>query len=452
MTTPTQYTLFSAEDALSVAKVHPEALVERFSQMHSTEIAELLLSCKNDEQRQALIKHVPDKVLGDTLLELPEGMQEDLLADFKADEIGDVVEHLDSDDATDLLQNIEAKVAHAVIESLEPDERREIEPLMAYNEETAGGLMQVELFKVRHDWTVARVMKVLRRWSQDIENLNYVYIVDDDDRFVSALSLHRLLFVKPKQIITEVGDASFPRVMASQDQEEVAKLFDKYDILAVPVIDEHGVLIGRITADDVIDVIQEEATEDMYRLVGLSDEDDLSEPIGITAWRRGVWLMVNLCTAILASVVIAQFEATISQIVALAVLMPIVASMGGIAGTQTLTVIVRGIALGRVTYSNAKRVLWKETTVGLLTGMSFACLIGLIVSLWFPHYGLSLGLVIAAAMFTNLCAAGLAGSLIPLTLQRLKIDPALASGTILTTVTDIVGFLTFLGLATIFLL
>jgi len=452
MTGTTQHTPFTAEDALAVAKIQPEALLKRLVCMHSTEIAELLLSCKNDAQRQILIQYIPDDMLGDTLLELPEGMQEDLLAGLKADEIGDVVEHLDSDDATDLLQNVEAKVAHAVIESLEPDERRDIEPLMRYGEETAGGLMQVELFKVRHDWTVARVMKVLRRWSEDIENLNYVYIVDDDDRFVSVLSLHRLLFIKPKQIISEVGDASFPRVMASQDQEDVAKLFDKYDILAVPVIDEHGVLIGRITADDVIDVIQEEATEDMYRLVGLSDEDDLSEPIAITAWRRGIWLMVNLCTAIFASVVIAQFEATISQIVVLAVLMPIVASMGGIAGTQTLTVMVRGIALGRITYANAKRVLWKETTVGLVTGLSFAAVIGLTVSLWFPAYGTSLGWVIAAAMLTNLCAAGLAGSLIPLTLQRLNIDPALASGTILTTVTDVVGFLTFLGLATKFLL
>ncbi|MDQ6994354.1 MAG: CBS domain-containing protein, partial [Mariprofundaceae bacterium] len=299
MTSTTQQLSFSPEDALSVAKIQPSALVERFSHMHSTEIAELLLSCKNDEQRQALLEHVPDHILGDTLLELPEGMQEDLLADFKAHEIGDVVEHLNSDDATDLLQNIEANVAHAVIQSLEPDDRRDIEPLMAYDEETAGGLMQVELFKVRHDWTVKRVMKVLRRWSKDIENLNYVYVVDDEDHFVSVLSLHRLLFIEPQEIISKVADASFPRVMVNQDQEKVAKIFDKYDILAVPVIDEHGVLIGRITADDVIDVIQEEATEDMYRLVGLSDEDDLSEPIAITAWRRGVWLMVNLFTAIL---------------------------------------------------------------------------------------------------------------------------------------------------------
>ncbi|MDQ6994841.1 MAG: magnesium transporter, partial [Mariprofundaceae bacterium] len=399
-----------------------------------------------------LIQCIPDVLLGDTLLELPEGMQEDLLAEFEAHEIGDVVEHLDSDDATDILQVVDKDVADEVIESLEPDERREIEPLMAHDEETAGGLMQVELFKVRDDWKVEKVMQVLRRWSKDIENLNYVYIVDDEDRLVGMLSLHRLLFVEPDVLVMDIAETNLRSVLPEQDQEDVVKVFEKYDILALPVLNEEGVLIGRITADDVIDVIQEEATEDMYRLVGLSDEDDLSEPIAITAWRRGVWLMVNLFTAILASVVIFQFQGAISHIVALAVLMPIVASMGGIAGTQTLTVIVRGIALGRVTYSNAKRMLWKETMVGLLTGMSFACLIGIIVSFWFPDYGISLGLVIAAAMFTNLCVAGLAGSLIPLTLQRLSIDPALASGTILTTVTDVVGFMTFLGLSTIFLL
>ncbi|NOR73114.1 MAG: magnesium transporter, partial [Mariprofundaceae bacterium] len=198
--------------------------------------------------------------------------------------------------------------------------------------------------------------------------------------------------------------------------------------------------------------LQEEATEDMYRLAALSDQDDLSEPVGITAWRRGVWLAVNLCTAILASIVISQFEATISQIVALAILMPIVASMGGIAGTQTLTVIVRGIALGRVTFETGKRALFKEVSVSVVTGLSFAIMMGIVASFWFPLLGAKLGMVIAVAMMINLVAAGLSGALIPLTLQRMNIDPALASGTILTTVTDVVGFLSFLGLATIFLL
>jgi magnesium transporter len=217
-------------------------------------------------------------------------------------------------------------------------------------------------------------------------------------------------------------------------------------------VDEKGVLVGRITADDIIDVVHEEATEDMFHLAGLSNQDDLAEPVRITAWRRGVWLMFNLVTAVIASVVIAQFQATLEQIVALAVLMPIVASMGGIAGTQTLTVMVRGIALGRVTFTNAKRALFKEVSVSVLTGLSFAFFVGILASLWFPEYGAKLGLIIAAAVLINLIVAGLAGALIPLTLQRLDIDPALASGTILTTVTDVVGFLAFLGLATIFLL
>lgn len=444
--------LLSVDDALAVARVEPSALFERFARMHSAELADLLLACKDDSQRRELIRCMPDALLGDTLLELPEGMQEDLLADFKAHQIVGFVEHLNSDDAADILQVVEKEVADEVIEGLEPDERREIEPLMEHGEETAGGLMQVELFKVRDDWKVKKVLRVLRRWSKNIENLNYVYIVDDEDRLVGMLSLHSLLFVEPDVLVMDIAETALRSVLPEQDQEDVIKVFKKYDILALPVLDKEGVLLGRITADDVIDVIQEEATEDMYRLAAVSDQDDLAEPVGITAWRRGVWLAVNLATAILASIVISQFEATISQIVALAILMPIVASMGGIAGTQTLTVIVRGIALGRVTYSNARRALIKETSVGLLTGLTFALLVGIVVSFWFPQFGMSLGLVIGAAMLINLCAAGLAGALIPLTLQRLKIDPALASGTILTTVTDVVGFLSFLGLATHFLL
>jgi magnesium transporter len=399
-----------------------------------------------------LIPFIPENLLGDTLLELPEGMQEGLLAKFAPSAIGEVVEHLESDEATDILQAVDKEIADEVIERLHPEERREIEPLMAHDEESAGGLMQAELFKVRSDWKVEKVLNVLRRWGEEIENLNYVYVVDSDDRLIGVVSLHALLFCEVETQILDVADASFPRAMAGQDQEEVARIFEKYDVLALPVVDENGVLIGRITADDILDVVQEEATEDMYRLAALSDQDDLSEPVAITAWRRGVWLAVNLCTAILASAVIAQFEATIAQIVALAILMPIVASMGGIAGTQTLTIIVRGIALGRVTFANARRALLKEASVAVVTGLSFAILMGVVASLWFPQLGAKLGIVIALAMLINLCAAGLAGALIPLTLQRINIDPALASGTILTTVTDVVGFLSFLGLATIFLL
>ena len=443
---------FGYKEALILAREGSPILSERLSAMHSAEVAELLLACRDDHERRLLIPFIPETLLGDTLLELPEGMQEDLLSDFKAHEIEEVVEHLESDEAADILQAVDKNVADEVIERLGPDEQRELKPLMAHDEESAGGLMQAELFKVRDDWTVEKVLNVLRRWGEEIENLNYVYVVDDLDRLSGVVALHALLFCKTDADILDVAKSDFPRAYAGQDQEEVARIFEKYDVLALPVVDEYGVLVGRITADDILDVVQEEATEDMYRLAALSDQDDLSEPVGITAWRRGIWLTVNLGTAILASLVIAQFEATIAQIVALAILMPIVASMGGIAGTQTLTVIVRGIALGRITFDNAKRALIKEVSVAVVTGLSFAVVMGVVASFWFPAFGAKLGMVIAAAMLVNLFAAGLAGAMIPLTLQRINIDPALASGTILTTVTDIVGFLTFLGLATIFLL
>ncbi|MDQ6950591.1 MAG: magnesium transporter [Mariprofundales bacterium] len=439
-------------EALTLAEREPERMCARFAAMHSADAAELLLDCTDLQQRLTLFYLIPDELQGDVLLDLPEGMQEDLLAQLHAEDIGDVVEHLDSDDATDILQAIDRKIADEVMEHLEPDEQREIKPLLTHDEESAGGLMQSELFKVRADWNVERVLRVLRRWGQEIEHLHFIYVVDDEDRLIGIVSLHELLFLEPDQQMDAVARRKFISTTPDQDQEEVARLFDKYALMAIPVLDENGVLVGRITADDIIDVVREEATEDMFHLAALSDQDDLAESVPITAWRRGVWLLVNLGTALLASSVIAQFEHTIATIVALAVLMPIVASMGGIAGTQTLTVIVRGIALGRITFDNAKKVLLKELRVSCFTGVIFALVTGGVSSLWFPQYGWLLGLVIALAMLINLLAAGLAGALIPLSLQRLHIDPALASGTILTTVTDVVGFFAFLGLASLILL
>lgn len=443
--------LLGSDDALQLAKWDEARLREILGAMHVSELADLLLSCRNDDERRLLVEYIPDECLGEVLLELPEGVQEEVLAVFEPQEIEDVVEHLDSDDAADLLQAVDKEIADEVIGRLDPSERRDIAQLLSHDEETAGGLMQSELFKVRGSWPVEKVLQVLRRFGREIENLNYVYVVDDDDLLVGVLSLHTLLFAEPDVMISLLARTDFPRVMAGQDQEEVARLFEKYDVLAMPVVNASGELIGRITADDVIDVMREEATEDMYRLAALSDQDDLAESVSTTARRRGIWLAVNLLTAIAASVVISQFEATIAKVVALAVLMPIVASMGGIAGTQTLTVIVRGIALGRITFANARRALIKEVSVGLVSGGVFAVVMAMVASLWFPDLGLRLGAIIAVAMMVNLFAAGLAGSVIPLTLQRLDIDPALASGTILTTVTDVVGFFTFLGLATIFL-
>jgi magnesium transporter len=442
----------SSQDVLRMAAEHPRALRKRITGMHASKLSELLLGCRDDNERLLLLGFIPEEQRGDVLLELPEGLQEYLLSKLAPSEIEDVLEHLDSDDAADILQAVDKDVADEVIERLEPEERRGIEALLGHDEESAGGLMQAELFKVRADWTVEKVLVVLRRFGHEIDNLNYVYVVDDNGRLVGVVPLHKLLFCEPDCPVSDMANRDFPMVHAGQDQEAVAQLFEKYDVLALPVVDDNGVLVGRITADDIIDVVQEEATEDMYRLAALPGDDDISEPVPITAWRRGIWLAVNLGTAILASAVVAQFQGTIAHIVSLAVLMPIVASMGGNAGTQTLTVIVRSLALGRVTFENSRRALIKEVLVSLLTGLGFALFMGAIAVLWFPALGIRLGLVMGAAMMINLLMAGMSGALIPLTLKRLHIDPALASGTILTTVTDVCGFFSFLGLATIFLL
>ncbi|MDX8393261.1 MAG: magnesium transporter [Mariprofundales bacterium] len=445
-------TEINAKQAAALAKKDPLKLRQLLANMHHADVATLLLDCSNDKKRVRLLRYVADNQRGVVLLALPEGMLDDLLEMLQPSEIEQVVDHLYSDDVADIIQALDAEKAKRVLARLEPEERRELQPLLEYAEETAGGLMQTELFKVRHDWSVARIIAVLRRWGRGIEHVSYVYVVDDADCLRGVIPVYELLFALPEELAMDVADAKFPRVITHQDQEEVAHFFDKRDVLAMPVVNADNILVGRITADDILDVVQEEATEDMYRLAALSDDDDLSEPVMITAWRRGIWLMVNLFTAILASIVISHFAATLSQIVALAILMPIVASMGGIAGTQTLTVIVRGIALGRVQFSSASRALLKELMVSLLTGTTFAICIGFIASLWFPDLGIMLGVVIAIAMFVNILAAGLAGALIPLTLRHIGVDPALASGTLLTTITDVVGFSSFLGLASIFLL
>ncbi len=439
------------DEILLLSQDHPKKARKYINLMHPDELATLLLNCK-ENKRASLLLLIPTAKLGDTLLELPESLQEDMLATFPPEAVGAMLEHVSSDDAADLLQSVDKNIRPIIIAGLEPDERRGVEFLLAYGEETAGGLMQAELFKVRHDWDIQRVLTVLRRWGHSIENLNYVYVVDQQDVFIGVFTLQTLLMHKPSTCVANIADRRFPRATPKQDQEDVARMFDKYEVLALPVVDENGILIGRITADDILDVVQEEATEDMYRLAALSDDDDLAESVMLTARRRGLWLGVNLLTAILASWVVSQFAGAIEQIVALAILMPIIASMGGIAGTQTLTVIVRGIALGRVTFTNARRALVKEVLVGLVSGVIFAILIGCIATLWFPENGYVLGTIMATAMLINLIVAGLAGALIPLTLQRINIDPALASGTILTTITDVVGFCAFLGMATYFLL
>ncbi|RME85296.1 MAG: magnesium transporter, partial [Zetaproteobacteria bacterium] len=297
----------SAEAMRKLYAESPERLREELRALSPAAIAAMLADLRDPEMALKVLALLEDEKSGEVLLELPEVVRREILRQVDAATLSRWAEALSSDDAADLLLEAEPLLVREVLARIRPSERREIESLLRYGEETAGGLMQAELFKVRADWTVGRVIEVLRRWGRGIENLNYVYVVDDDDRLVGVLPLVQLLVHDPNENIAAIADRSFPRVSVGQDQAEVARLFEEHDVLVMPVVDEQGRLVGRITADDIIDVVQDEATEDIYRLAHLSDEDDLAEPVPTTARRRSVWLFVNLITAILASSVVRLF-------------------------------------------------------------------------------------------------------------------------------------------------
>ncbi|OIO55224.1 MAG: magnesium transporter [Alphaproteobacteria bacterium CG_4_10_14_0_2_um_filter_63_37] len=433
-----------------VQRRHPFSVMALLSPLHPADIARIIADLDADD-RAWVVEILPDETRGEVLLELAEGQREDLLEDMSEASISGALVHLDSDDAADLLQELDDDLAQKIVSEMDAADRREVEHLLGYAEDTAGGLMQVELFKVREDWPPEKVMEVFRRFGRQVDRIHTIFLVDDDNHLKGKLSFRQLILAEPGRPVLEFADVDPVRVLPEVDQEEVARLFEKYDLVSLPVVDATGHLIGRITSDDIFDVITEEASEDIYRLGGV-EGDDLEDAVLPTAARRGAWLFLNLITAISASYVISLFEATLAQVVALAILMPIVASMGGNAGTQTLTVIVRGLALGRITPRNAMPLVVKQVGVGMVNGLAFALVLGVVASWWFPDLGSRLGVVIGLAMMINLLVAGLAGSLIPLALKKMNIDPALASGILLTTLTDVIGFFAFLGLAQTMLL
>ncbi|MBT6594352.1 MAG: magnesium transporter, partial [Porticoccaceae bacterium] len=317
-----------------------------------------------------------------------------------------------------------------------------------YSEDTAGGLMDTEVITVRPDITVDVVLRYLRRFEELPDITDNLFVVSRNDTFLGTLPLSKMLTSSPNTSVREVMNTEVEAIHVNLTDSDVAQLFQRQDLVSAPVVDDQHHLVGRITIDDVVDVIVEDADHSLLAMAGLSDTEDTFSSISRTAPRRALWLGLNLLTAILASSAISLFEATLEKVVALAILMPIVASMGGVAGSQTLTVVIRGMALGQIERDNFKWLLSKEFTVGALNGMLWAIVMGAIVSVWFDDW--TIALVIAAAMAINLVAAAVAGTLLPIMLRSLKIDPALAGSVILTTVTDIVGFVSFLGLATVF--
>jgi magnesium transporter len=328
-------------------------------------------------------------------------------------------------------------------------DRQRVESVLTYNEDTAGGLMDTEVITVRPDITVDVVLRYLRRFEEIPEITDNLFVVNRDDTFAGNLPLGMLLTSAPTTTVREVMNTEVRGIDVDLTDSEVAQLFQRHDLVSAPVVDGENRLLGRITIDDVVDVIVEDADHSLLAMAGLSDTEDTFSSIGKTVPRRAVWLGVNLLTAILASTAISLFEDALDKVVALAILMPIVASMGGVAGSQTLTVVIRGMALGQIERGNLNWLLSKEFAVGALNGLLYALIVGCVVSLWFQDA--TMALIIGLAMAINLMAAALSGTLLPVLLKFLKIDPALAGTVILTTITDVVGFISFLGLATLFL-
>jgi magnesium transporter len=417
--------------------------------LHPAETAHLLESLPTDE-REVVWELVAQRHEGDVLMHLREDVRAGLIKEMDTEELVAATGRLDTDDLADLLYELPDSAVHEVLRSMDVQNRQRLEAVLSYPEDTAGGLMNVDTITVRADVTLDVVLRYLRLRGQIPEMTDSLIVVNRDDRYLGVLTLTDLLTKSPSLTVAEVMLKDVEAIPAALPAAEVAQLFERRDLISGPVVNEAGRLMGRITIDDVVDVIREEAEHSLLGMAGLGEQADMFAPVLVSARYRALWLGINLMTAFVASWVIGRFESTIEKVVALAVLMPIVASMGGIAGSQTLTLVIRGVALRQIETSNARRLLTKELAVGLLNGVLWATVVALIAILWFKD--LAIGAIIAAAIIINLFAAALAGVTIPLMMRRFGADPALGGGVILTTVTDVVGFLAFLGLATMFLM
>jgi magnesium transporter len=407
-----------------------------------------LLETTPHKHRLTLWDFVAETLQGEVLTHLNEEIQQSFLARMSAEEIVETTHDIDNDDLADLLQQMPDARSSRVLQLLSPEERSEVEGLLAYPEDTAGGLMTTDM-TVRGDVTVAAVLRYLRKISLP-DALDRLWVTNRQFHYQGSLALTVLLTAKPTSLVSDIMNTDIKGIRAGEDEEQVARLFERQDLVSAPVVNDDGIVIGRITIDDVVDVISDSAAHNMMSMAGLDEENDTYSPIVKSSQDRAVWLGINMATAFIAAVVMSQFEASIAQIVALAVLSPVVASMGGIAGSQTLTLMIRGMATGHIGQSNLTWLVLRELGVGLINGSLWAIVIGVITFFW--YHQLSLSLVIAAAILVNICIAVLSGTVLPFFLKAANIDPALSGSVILTTLTDVFGFLTFLGLATLFLL
>jgi len=446
--------LYGATDSLvrevkkAIAEGPPETAATLIRPLHAADLADLFEQLSEDE-RVALVSVAGDEFDPEFFSYLDESVREDVIEELDTERLAEVVQELETDDAVDLIEALDEVDQLELLEAVPPRERAVIEDALRYPEDSAGRLMSRKAATVPSYWTVGQTIDYMRT-DADLPSTFYtIYVVGPTYCPVGAVAVSRVLRSDRPVTVSEIMDPEIKLIPATMDQEDVAFLFRQYGLVSAPVVDDSGRLIGNITVDDVVDVIEEEHEEDMLKLGGVS-EDDFYEAVIDTTRARFSWLLVNLATAIAASIVIGFFEGAIEKVVALAVLMPIVASMGGNAGTQTLTVAVRALAMKELTPTNALRIVGKEMLVGGVNGLLFALLVGAVAWFWFENP--AIGGVIAMAMVINLAIAGLAGTLVPLTLERFGFDPAVGSAVVLTTITDVVGFLSFLGLAALILL
>ena len=434
---------------LAVDNGDQKQLWDEMEPLHAADIADLLEQI-NAFDRRRLVELYGEEFDGDLLTELDESIREEVIGILNPEVLAEAVRELESDDVVDLVEDLEDEQQEAILEVLEDSDRVAVRQSLTYPEYSAGRLMQREVVMAPEHWNVGEAIDYMRDQDDLPDQFYHIVLVDPRLAPVGNVMLGKIMASRREILLKSLVEETFHTIPVTQDEEDVAYAFNQYHLISAPVIDENDRLVGVITIDDAMAVMDEEHEEDILRLAGVGEESSLSDRVIDTTKRRFPWLAVNLVTAILASLVIAQFEAAIAQIVALAVLMPIVASMGGNAGTQSLTVAVRAIATKDLTSSNVWRVIRRECMVGLINGLIFAVVMGVVGVLWFG--GPELGYVIAAAMVINLVIAGLAGTVIPVILDRIGIDPALASGAFVTTVTDVVGFFAFLGLAAVVLL
>ena len=430
-------------------KITKQKIFDYLEDMHNADIADLLQNL-DPVLRLSLLNIINNIFDPEILTYLNDSLREEIVETLDIRQLANNAKKLDIDDAVDLVEDLEEEDQNTFLENLEEKERALIEEGLNFPEDSAGRLMQRQFIALNQIWNVGQAIDYLRGNKKSLpEDFYDIYLVNSDKKVEGVVPLGRLMASKRDVILNSIANKELRVIDVHMDQEEVAYLFNKYGLVSAPVIDVNKNIIGSITVDDVVEVIEEEREEDMLKLGGVGHTDIYNSVVNTTRSRIS-WLIVNLMTAVVASIVIGLFEAAIEKIVALAILMPIVASMGANAGTQTLTVAVRALAVKELTTSNALKIIIKETFIGGINGIIFAVIISLVSIYWFQDF--MLGLIIGVAMVMNLIIAGFAGTIIPLALVRIKIDPALASAVILTTITDVFGFLSFLGLATLFLI